>query len=214
MKKLYVFIFINIILISCSNNKKPRDFDYGRVEINKYINSFFQMEINLPPDWIVQTKEQINSMAEKGKDLAAGDDKNLKAVLNASEVNSANLLGVFQYEVGSPVEYNPNFVLVAENLRSFPGVKNGSDYLFQTRKLLKQSQLKFGGLDQEFKKVNINDQEFYLMNASLTYGGITISQEYYSTVKGGFSISAIISYVNPDQKNDLDKIINSIKFNN
>ena len=215
MKKLNKVFTISIFLIftiSCSNNSKPKDFDYGKVENDRYVNSYFDLELNLPSHWIVQTKEQTENLSKRGKELIAGDNKNMKAVFKASEINTANLIAAFQYEVGSAVDYNPSFMLVAENLKGFPGIKTGSDYLFQTRKLMKQSQFQYDSIDDEFKKIIINNQEYYLMNTSVNYAGYTIRQEYYSTLQDGFCISAIISYNDDEQKSILKKVINSMKF--
>jgi len=143
---------LTVLTLSCSPNGKPIKFDYGKIENNKYINSFFGFEMELPPNWVVQTKEQMENLSKMGKELVAGDDENMKAVINASEINSANLLAVFKYEVGAVVDYNPNLMLVAENLKNTPGIKTGSDYLFQSRRFLKQSQIQYDYIDEEFQK--------------------------------------------------------------
>jgi len=209
---LIAIALFTLLAVSCSNDSQPKDFDYGTVENNTYQNSFFDFKIDLPTDWVVQTREQLENLAEVGKELVAGDNKNMKAAIKASEINSANLLAVFKYEVGAAVDYNPNFMLVAENLKNAPGIKTGSDYLFQTRKLLKQAQVQYSSIDEEFKKEMINGQEFYLMNASIDYLGLSINQAYYSTIKDGFCVSAIISFADDKQKMDLEKVINSISF--
>ncbi|MCD4773736.1 MAG: hypothetical protein K8R41_10185 [Bacteroidales bacterium] len=209
--KLLAILFISLFIFGC-NSQNVEGFDYGRVENNKYLNSFFDFEISIPPTWVVQTKEQTDNLVEVGENLIAGDDENMKAIIKASEINSANLLVVFKYEVGSPVEYNPSFVLIAENLKNAPGVKKGSDYLFHARKLLLQSQVQHDYIDEEFKKEIINNQEFYLMNSSINYAGFNIKQVYYTTIKNGFSVNAIITYVNEEQKNELEKVINSLIF--
>jgi hypothetical protein len=198
------FLIITILITSCTPNGKPKNFDYGHTENNKYFNSFFGLELSLPDNWIVQTKEQTENLSKMGKDLMAGDDKNLKAVINASEVNSANLLAVFQYEVGAAVD--------AENLKNTPGIKTGSDYLFQSRKLLKQSQVQYSYIDDEFKKEIINNQEFYTMNCSIDYMGFNIKQRYYSTIINGFCLSAIVTFTNDEHKTNLEKIISTMNF--
>jgi hypothetical protein len=126
------FLLLTITAIGCKTQDKPIDFDYGHIENSKYINSYFDFEITIPTDWIVQSKEQMDNLSKTGAELVAGDDSKLKAVVKASEINTANLLAVYQYERGSAVEYNPSFMLVAENIINAPGIKTGSDYLFQT----------------------------------------------------------------------------------
>lgn len=206
-------VILTILVFSCNTNNKSKAFDYGRVENGKYLNSFFGLEVDVPKGWVIQTKEQIDKMTKMGKDLVAGDDKKLKAVMKASEINSATLLTVFKYETGSAVDYNPSFTFIAENLKNLPGTKSGSDYLFQVRKLLRQSQMQYDTIDEKFTKVFIDNQEFYLMNATLPYMGMTIKQEYYATIQDRFSLGIIISFTDDEQKNELEKIIQSMKFN-
>ncbi len=209
----YIALLILVIIASCQTNEKPKGFDYGKVENNIYKNSFFDFNITLPSDWVVQTKEQNDDLVEMGKDLVAGNDENLKTAIEASEINSAYLLTVFKHKVGTAVKYNPSLMLVAENLKLAPGIKTGGDYLFQTKKFLKQSQVKYNHIDQEFKKVNLDNQEFYKMNLDLNHMDFSIKQSYYSTIKKGFSINAIISYATDEQKDELEKMLNSLKFN-
>lgn len=211
--KSFILVLLITVIFSCQTSEKPKGFDYGKVENNIYNNSFFNFKIELPSEWIVQSKEQTENLVEVGKKIVAGDDDNLKAVMKASEINSAYLLTVFKYELGSPVEYNPSLMLVAENLKLAPGIKKGNDYLFQARKLLEQSQIQYNNIDNEFEKVNFDHQEFYKMNLDMNHLGHNIKQSYYSTILNGFSVSAIISFVTDEQKKELEEILNSLKFN-
>ena len=211
--RLTIFLLL-IIIASCNNQGKPKDFDYGRVENNQYINSFFDVKMTVPAGWIIQTKEQMDNLSKVGKELVTGDNSKMKAALKASEINTANLLSVFQYEVGSAVDYNPSLMLIAENIKHAPGIKTGKDYLFQTRKLLEQSQLKYDRLDTESTKEVINGMEFYKMNAEINYMGLTIKQIYYTTILNGFSFNVILSFINDQQKSELAEALNSMKFNN
>jgi len=206
-------VLFTVLALSCNTSNKPQNFDYGHVENGKYLNSFFGFEVGVPANWVVQTKEQSDNLSAMGKEAFAGDNQNMKALISASEVNTANLLTVFKYEMGSPVDFNPSFIFVAENLKFAPGIKSGSDYLFQTRKLLKQSQMQFDYLDEEFTKVVISSHEFYVMNASINSGGTIINQRYYSTIQDGFCLSSVISFANDEQKSELEKVISTIKFN-
>ncbi|MDO9255965.1 MAG: hypothetical protein Q7U54_10670 [Bacteroidales bacterium] len=211
--KLSALILFAIIASTCYSQSKPIDFDYGRIENSKYLNSYFDFEITIPANWIIQNKEQMEKMAKAGMDMVVGDDANLKAAVKVSEINTANLLVVNQYERGSAVDYNPGLVIVAENIKEYPGIKTGSDYLFQVRKLLNQSQVKYDYIDTETSRESISGIDFYKMNAGIEYMGIGIKQIYYSTVLKGFSLNVIISFINDEQKAGLITAIDSIKFN-
>jgi hypothetical protein len=209
---LFTILLISLLAIACNNQEKPKVFDYGRVENMKYINSYFDFEITLPDNWKVQSKEQLNDINNKGRDLIAGDNETMKTFLKASEINSAFLLSANQYEVGAPVDFNPSIAIVAENIKNSPGIKSGNDYLFQVRKLLRQSQVKYDYTDSVFSKETINKMDFYKMNAELTNMGLNIKQIYYSSILKGFSLGIIISFNNDQQKTELLKSVASLKF--
>lgn len=212
--KLIGLLFIAMFTFSCDSEIKSDIFDYGVVENNKYKNSFFEFELDLPKGWIVASKEQTDNLTKMGKELIAGDDANMKAIISASEVNNATLLSINQYAVGSPVDYNPGLVLIAENIVASPGIKSGSDYLFLSRRLLEHAQVQYDYIDEDFEKEFIDNQEFYLMNCSINYLGFNIQQVYYSTIINEFSLNAIISFVDEEQKNNLIEIIHSMEFDN
>jgi hypothetical protein len=210
--KLISIVYLVLIIFSSCENNQPSDFDYGKVKNNIYSNSFFNCEIKLPVNWTVLTSEQTEAMANRGKQLISGDNQNMKAVIKASEINTANLLSVFKYEVGAPVDYNPNLSMVAENIKDFPAIKNGKDYLFHVRKILNQSQLKYDYLDDDFREERIGGLDFYLMNTRLNYLGKTINQIYFSTIIKKFTFNIIISFTDSKQKDELMQTVNSIKF--
>lgn len=213
-KNLPWALLMLLAIISCNNSNKPNGFDFGKIENEKYVNSYFAMEMDVPAGWKIQTQEQMENLSKEGEKLLVGDDKKMKAIVKASEVNTANLFAAYEHEVGSAVAYNPNLMLVAENIQKAPGIKTGNDYLFQARKLLEQSQFRYDHLDQEFEKEVINGMTFYKMNTALNYADLLIKQTYYSTVIKGFSFNVIISFVEEEQKLDLLKTINSLKFEN
>ena len=205
-------LLLTILISGCKVENTPDNFDYGKVEGNKYVNSYFNMEMDVPADWFVQSQEQMENITKVGKDMVAGDDENMKAIVKASDVSTANLLGVFQHEYGSAVQFNPNFLVVAENVKAAPGMRTGSDYLFQSRRLLTQSQFQYDRIDETFEKETINGTDFYKMKAEVSLMGITIRQIYYSTILKDFSFNVIISYSSDEQKDALLKVINSMTF--
>ena len=213
MKRIILFAFFTIFLFFGCSEKKDNSFDYGHVENNTYYNSYFDFEIDLIPEWHIQSREQTERIANMGKNIAAGEDSTMQAALKASEIKTANLLAAFQHELGAPVNYNPNIMIIAENLVDSPGVKNGSDYLFHAKKLLKNSQIKYDYISEKFTKEKINNTDFHTMETNLNYMGLKIKQKYYSTVNNDFSFNVTISYVNDSQKAELMKMVNSMKFN-
>lgn len=208
-----ICLFIVTVFLSCSNQEKklPENFDFGKTENGSYKNDYFGMEVLFNPNWIVQDKQEMNNLIEQGSDLVTGDNKSLKSIVKASQVNTAYLFAVFKHEVGAAVEYNPSFMIVAENTKNFPGIKNGKDYLFHAKKLMKQTQMSYS-FEKEVFEQTIGRSLFHNMETKLDYMGKTIIQEYISTVNKGFSLCFIISYTNEEEKNELYDVINNIKI--
>lgn len=208
-----IYLFIITVLLSCSDQNKnlPDNFDFGKTENGSYKNDYFNMEVLFNPNWIVQDKQYMNNIMERGSDLVTGDNKNLKSLFKASQVNTAYLLAVFKHEVGAAVEFNPNFMLLAENTKNLPGIKNGKDYLFHAEKLMKQTQMSYSFEREVFEK-KIGNSLFYVLETRLDYIGEIISQEYISTVKNGFTLSFIITYSTEEEKNELYEVINNVKI--
>jgi hypothetical protein len=210
---LFNSLFLAILLSTGCSKGKPDNFDYGKVENNKYTNSYFGCEISLPGEWVVQSREQLDGLSEEGRDMLAGESSTTKAMLKASEIRSANLLGVFKYQRGAAVDFNPNFMVVAENVSALPGIKTGSDYLFQTKKLLSKTQLQYDYIDTVFAVEKINGTPFHRMNASIDAMGTKINQEYYSTIMRGFSFCVILTYNTDEHREELMSMFNTLKFN-
>ncbi len=213
--KLTIFGILALCLNACTlpSNSKNNSFDYGTTENNTYSNSFFDFKLHIPEGWHVQSREQTEYLTEKGKDIVAGDDKSLKNILNAADINSAYLLTVFQHEVGAPVDFNPGFIVVAENMKNMPGIKTGEDYLFHTKNMLLQSQIEYSYMDSTFNKEVIGNQTFYTLNCTMNLMGKSIMQKYYSTMSNNFCLSVVTSFGTEEQKADLEKVMQSITFN-
>jgi len=200
---------IMFLIFSCNSNDKPANFDYGKIEDNSYINNYFKFEIKLPKDWVVSSREQLDIMTDKGKKIIAGDNSNLKAIINASDIKTDILMSIYEYERGAAVEFNPNLTIVAENVTDYPGIKTGYEYLYQSRKQLNQFAFKYDYIDSIFNKEIINNFEFYTMNTSVN----NVKQTYYTTIINRFSVNFIVTYNNDLNKEKLLKILNSIKEN-
>lgn len=206
-------VFLSIISFTYSFAQKSKNFDYGTLKDDSiYTNSYFNLKMDIPFSWYVQSKEEVQQIMKAGENLVAGDDEKLKALVKAAEVKTANFLTAFKYERGAPVDFNPSFMLMAENISSTPGIKNGADYLFHTRKLMKQTQLNYKLTEGEFNSEVFGGKTFHKMHAEVDYSGVVVKQDYYATIINGFCLAFISSYIDEEQNAELLKIIGSIEF--
>ncbi|WP_417358304.1 hypothetical protein [Flavobacterium sp.] len=206
------------LLTGCNNSSvKPIDeekgFDYGRIRNEKYSNTFFNLEMNVPKNWHPQNKEEIKELTNEGRKIVAGGNENTEARIKASEINTASLLVVFKYDEEDDVmDYNANFMLVAENIKNATAIKTGEQYLNHAQKLIMGSALAITEIDKEFEKRTINGIDFYQMNMTVDIEGIPVYQTYLVTIENNFALSLIYSYLNEEQKNEIEeKAINTIK---
>ena len=210
MKKIILIISVVLILFSCKDNKKiPENFDYGTVENGIYSNTFFNFDVSFDKDWSVQSKEEMSEMSKKGQDLILGENKTLKRSFEASQVNVAELFAVFKFPVGTVSVYNPSLIMNAENLKSFPDVRKTKDYMDAVRSLLDQAPFTLIYKKKEYSKI-IGGKEFMAME--IYNEDYDVTQEYFSTIHKGFAIVMVISYDDDNQKEELYKIIDHVKF--
>ena len=209
--KLLTF-FLAITIAACNN--KPIDeiegFDYGTVKDNEYTNKFFDIKVSIPAGWKVQSQEENKALMADGADLVAGDNATVKKAMKAAEVNSANLLTVFQYATEAAPGYNPNFLMVAENLKNALTIKTAKDYLDQTKTLMRTSQLPIKSINEKYENITVNGIDFTTMDIVMEVEGTEVYQKYICTIKDGFALGFIYSYVDQQQKTMLDKVVQSI----
>jgi hypothetical protein len=210
---LFSFFLAVLFLFGCSAQAQDEqaDFDYGKIEEGSYSNTYFNFSMDVPEDWHVQTSEEAKLLMEMGQELLAGDDENMKAILNASEINVANLIGFYKFELGTTLDFNPNLFCIAENLQLATGIKNGGQYLDQVKGFLEKGELKYDFLSEDYEKKAIGDFTFYVMDAKLSVMGSEVSQRYYSTIVNGFALNFFLSYHSEESLAFMQKIMKSIE---
>lgn len=208
-KTITLFISL-IILVSCSKIGKPADFDYGKVNKGEYTNNYFNFKLITPKDWNVQNQQQIETLQKKGEELITNEK--IKATIEISKINTAYLFSIFKYKQDSAVNFNPNFISIAENIGLAPSIKTGKDYLFETRKILQSSNAIYSSISEDFELKEIDGIEFYIMTTKIKNPQFEVSQQFYSTISNGFSLNFILSYVTDEDKGILEKSLYSLDF--
>jgi len=211
MKKIIYIIVLAVICTSCKNEKNlPTDFDYGVVENGIYKNNYFGVKIPFNAEWDVQDQKQMSDLTKSGTDLLVGDNDEFQKIVDASLVNVAELFMVFKHELGTTTEFNPSFLMNAENLKHFPNVKAVDDYLASAKDLLLQSNMQIN-FRSDYYEVEIGNEKFMCME--IENGSFGIYQDYFVTLKRGFAVAFIVTYDNEEDKKELYSIIENIKIN-
>ncbi len=206
---------ILILLCICGTLMKPalaaQELDFGQFSETIYTHDFFGFKIEIPEDWVIQDKDSLERIANLGREMITGDDKNLEAVIKASELQVLNLLVAFKYPLGAPVDFNPSISIIAENVGNFPGITNGRDYLFHSKNLLQSSQMQVDFPGDPYKE-NIGGLEFDIMKMNLIIGSQTINQLYCVTIQERYAFLIIQTYGKKKELKEIAAIIETSSF--
>ena len=209
---LKVLLFITAFVVTSCNKATPIDeiegFDYGRVRNDKYTNTFFNLELDVPKGWEVQDAQQKKELMKEGSKIFK--DEKMEAAVKASEITTANLLTAFSNNPGT-TGFSHNIILLAENIQQHPSVKTADIYLENVSKILSSSNLEIIQMDKSFPKRTLNGKEYYEMSIATHIENLDVHQTYLMTIDKGFAVGFIYSYVNDEQKAELEKVVNTLK---
>ena len=209
-KTTYLFLSL-ILLISSCTKPAEKEIGFGSYDGDRYTNDYFGLAIDFPSGWSKQSQDGLNEIKESGEAILAGEDKNLKAAIRAAELQTVNLFAVFKYLPGSPVDSNPSIMCVAERIKNQPGITKGGDYLFHVRKLLSSTQISYE-FPREIYSTSISGKEFEVLEAELKLGSVRVKQHYYAIKLKDYALGIILSYISDSEKEELDKVLNTLTF--
>jgi len=186
--------------------------DAGRFEGRVYHNDYLGFQITIPAEWSIQDREITDEKMRIGKKIAAGGDEAVQASLEASETRTVNLVTAFQHLQGAPVNYNSSISCVAEGVAHLPGIKTGGDYLFHAKRVL-QGGLVPCAFPREVYTETVAGVEFHVLTAEMALEQTKIiKQDYYATLRKGYTLLLILSYSTDEQKQALRDILTTVRF--
>lgn len=177
-----------------------------------YTNDYFQMTVQKPDGWYAQNAEEAAAGQKEGGKMLAGNDKNMKAAMEASQDTTKQLFGFFEVPRGTPGKMNPNVLSAAEDIKSSPGVKTGCDYLALMKDIIKKSQVTYD-FEEKCETKTINGTVFGVTSGKMTIGNQVVKQRYYAVIRGSHAISVIETFFDSESEAKVGKIIETLKFN-
>jgi hypothetical protein len=203
-------IIAGAFIVTCSDKKA---IDFGEFEAGIYTNSFFNMMLSLPDTWHVLDHESQLELIKRGGKIAAGDDKNLKSVIDAGSLKTLNLLTAYEYPLDSAVSTNPGIMVIAEKIKPAQGIKRGSDILFHAKKLMKLSRIKVSYPEEIYETI-IDGVSFDVMETEITVEpGVVVQQRQYATIMNGYALVIALSNEDENGLGQLEEIVETITFN-
>jgi hypothetical protein len=190
-------LLIVLLIFNSCRNTPAEPVAAGKLENQVYSNAFFDVSMEVPEDWIVETLGEV----EKTRELA-GKNK-------PDEILAANLLII--YKDDKKDEFKPNLAITAEHSTLYPESKskNGKDYLKQVKK-------QFDNVPSSASEVVpstlANNIECHSFEATMNLPDIEMSQSYFSIVRKKFYLNFTITYQTDSQKEELMSILNTLQI--
>ena len=195
-----------IIALTACSSKKEEAVSFGQYSEGAYTNSFFNIRVPLPETWYVMDDESRIALMKQGSKIVSGDNKNLKALLDASDMQSMNLLTAYQHPPGTAVESNPSIIIIAEKIDHMPGIKRGSDYHFHTKKLMEQSALSVN-FPAEIYETTLSGVSFDVLDIDYNSPQSGNYQKQYCTTLKNYALLVIITYQDDEGQSRLEDIL-------
>lgn len=211
--KLSFLVLLLIIGLACTKAEEelPSPLTKNKEGTNLYENKYFGVSVEKPEGWYSQSAIETVLMQQRGSSAIAGEDENLKAIIDASMKTNMPIFGFFEFKPGTPGKLNPNVLCIAENIKPFPGIESGCDYISHVKDIISRGKLKYQ-FDKGCETKNIGGKELGFINASLNAGDQNITQTYHAFIQDGFAISIVQTYFNEESKKKVDEVLDTIRF--
>jgi hypothetical protein len=206
---LMFLVALTIAAVACRKSA-TEEIDFGTFSNSQYRNDYLAFSIDLPSGWPVQSQAESAALMKAGTALVAGDKADAKRLTKVVELQTVTLFTVSQHPMGSPVDFNPSIISIAERVSHLPGIKRGKDYHFHSRKLLEQSAMKIESWE-ELPTAALGGASFDVVKLEFAVAGKSVKQLHYVSIRKGYALAFVLSYSSAEQLSDLQKVLDTIK---
>lgn len=211
-KRIWVLLMvITLAVTGCSSNNSVST---GAFKGETYTNDFFGLSLNVPKDWHIASKDEIQKAYRVGQELVGSDDQVIEKTLKLDQQKTLYLFLANEYPLDHTGSFNSNAGLTCENL-SITGlkVKNAKEYMLAAIKGLDQnaSNLQMGEVDEQ----KIGNTKVAMVYCELELQGIKLRQRFVAAIKNHYAIMLTLTYprdASVEKLDELQDIVASIKF--
>lgn len=204
---LILLFFINYFSFA---QDSTNSFVLGKVDDGDYYNSFFNCKLSIPSGW----KYEIDDEQEIFKEEEAIDyDEEISKnkYIDPEDVKLAFLVIIKKYGDRAPVKFNPNLIIMAENIEEYE-VETAKDYAFISAFSLILSNAKYK-LKGAIESIRIGGKEFYYFDTTTKAKDLgKVRQRLFFTIHNNFGFGIILTYKKKDGITDLMSMVNSLEF--
>ncbi len=183
--------------------------EMGRIENSVYINEYFGLRMNVPPNWNVVAREVNEVSLDVGKEILRSGDKSLDTAVDKSIGKTVVLLAAGKYPMNSP---GPDPALLQCGAEKLAGPQmTSAAYLEGNKRILLASPLKLR-LTRDTYTETIGGLTFAAFDLENQYAMMLVKQKYYATITKGYALFFVISYVADEDHLTLSDVLKTVKF--
>jgi hypothetical protein len=183
--------------------------DLGRVDNSVYTNEFFGLRLTLPTGWNVVANEVNDAALDVGKEIIKGVDKTVNAAVDKSIAKTVVLVAAGKHPFNTHGADPAMIQCGAERLSSV--TMTSAAYMESNKKFLLNSSLKIKLVKDTYTET-IGGVTFAVFDMEVVYGTMTVKQRYHATIRKGFALFIVTSYVLDEDFVTLSNILTSVKF--
>lgn len=211
IKNIILLFLLSGIFIACNQKQTADKLDFGKYEGNKYINEFFDLELTLPEEWEVLSKEENIRLMANSNQLLADEINEKNESLDAAKYKTVILVVTSPARLdGTDDEFNANLMLLAENIENDKQIKTANEYLLNTKKTLESNATPKEYPYKSLKKQMIGETEWLNLRVISKPVRLQYTQDYFTILKNGYAVTAILTYNSEQQKEQLMSCLNTL----
>ncbi len=187
-----------------------KKFDVGKLEGGVYTNEFFNMRLNLPPQWVVGGAAEEKRLRDGGAKAIKTDNPIKDWAIKNSEQRTTQLFLVSKGAWGT-TPLNSSVICMAERIPALSTISRGSEYLKSMKDMLQYSTVSMR-VAQDIYPVEVGGKLFYGLRLAVKAGPVEIPQIYYAYVSHGYALVFITTPFTDQDQEAIESMIKSITF--
>lgn len=184
--------------------------DAGKVVGSTYSNEYFGLELTIPDGWRIADEAATRQIDEKGADLMAGDSEEKRKLLRDAVSKNINLLTIGKMISTGDESESAVLIIGAEAVPAWL-VKTPQEYTSQARRLLQSSAMPVK-VEEGTRSKTIGGVEFAVLHVSIEQPGGLVKQHYYATLKKGYALFIISTFLSDRSAQPIEEVLKSVKF--
>jgi len=178
----------------------------GVLDNNTYRNDFFGFEVALPEDWHQYDPEEIEAVKKIGlESFKTNKEKFDKAFADAAKKEMIVLA------VANTKNSGGRGINLMLGITRQPSLSISSEQVLIASKkfFLNNAKIK---LLKDVQTLDIAGQQFSTISFEISLGGRTVFQKLLTTMRRGYALSFVMTYLDDSDLRSLEKVVNTIKF--